>query len=128
MDDVLMCVLSGGVAVAGIKLVETLIVWRLNRKAKKEDDAANKKNQEELKTEERLKELEQTVSHLKNSSKLIMYDRIKYLCRSYLRAGEIDFDDLEDLIEMHSCYHNELGGNGKLNDLMELVKALPLKE
>ena len=42
MSDVLVCILTGGVAAAGIKLIESVIVWRLNRKAKEEDDNTQK--------------------------------------------------------------------------------------
>lgn len=128
MNDVLVCVLTGGVAAAGIKLIESLIVWRLNRKAKKEDDNTQKETEKKKHDEAEYEELVSTVEHLKTADRLLMYDRIKHLCRSYLRAGEIDLNDLEDLVEMHDCYHNDLGGNGKLNELMGLVKDLPIKK
>lgn len=128
MNDVLVCVLTGGVAAAGIKLIESLIVWRLNRKAKKEDDNTQKETEKKKHDEAGYEELVSTVEHLKTADRLLMYDRIKHLCRSYLRAGEIDFNDLEDLVEMHDCYHNDLGGDGKLNELMGLVKDLPIKK
>ena len=128
MKDVLVCVLTGGVAAAGIKLIESLIVWRLNRKAKKEDDNTQKETEKKKREDAEYEELVSTVENLKTANRLLMYDRIKHLCRSYLRDGEIDFNDLEDLIEMHDCYHTGLGGNGKLNELMGLVKDLPIKK
>lgn len=128
MSDVLVCVLTGGVAAAGIKLIESLIVWRLNRKAKKEDDNTQKETEKQKREDAEYEELVSTVENLKTANRLLMYDRIKHLCRSYLRDGEIDFNDLEDLIEMHDCYHTGLGGNGKLNELMGLVKDLPIKK
>lgn len=128
MKDVLVCVLTGGVAAAGIKLIESLIVWRLNRKAKKEDDNTQKETEKQKREDAEYEELVSTVENLKTANRLLMYDRIKHLCRSYLRDGEIDFNDLEDLIEMHDCYHTGLGGNGKLNELMGLVKDLPIKK
>lgn len=42
-------------------------------------------------------------------------------------ARVIDFDDRRRLNDMHSCYHNGLGGNGDLDTLMEEVNSLPLK-
>ena len=125
--NVLACVLTGGCAAAAIKAIETIVVWFLNRKAKKEDDKAEKKETDVKKLEEDYTKLAETVEHLKTADRLIMYDRIKYLCRSHLKNGEIGFDDLEDLIEMHGCYHDDLGGNGRLNELMGLVKELPIK-
>ena len=54
-------------------------------------------------------------------------DRIKYLGRRFIRDGKIDFDDRQDLIDMHGVYHNALGGNGNLDKLMEEVMELPVK-
>lgn len=127
MSDVLVCILTGGVAAAGVKLIESVIVWRLNRKAKKEDDNTKKETEKKKRDEAEYEELVETVDNLRLASRLLMYDRIKHLCRSYLRAGEIAFNDLEDLVEMHGCYHSGLGGNGKLDELMGLVKDLPIK-
>lgn len=55
---------------------------------------------------------------------IILYDRIKYLCRKYIEAGEISGEDLEDLIIMHKKYHDDLDGNGYFDELMLEVKAL----
>lgn len=60
-------------------------------------------------------------------TQVLLYDRIKCLGRHYISEGEIDAEDLEDIIEMHRVYHNELGGNGYLDTLMENVKKLPIK-
>lgn len=127
MENVLAYLLTGGVAAAGVKLIETLIVWFLNRKAKKNDEEAESEKTRQQKKEAEYEDMVATVKNLKTADRLIMSDRIKYLCRSYLAKGEIEFSDLDDLIEMHSCYHNLLGGNGNLNTLMELVKELPIK-
>lgn len=56
----------------------------------------------------------------------LLYDRIKFLGRSYISKREISSEDLEDLIEMHRIYHNDLDGNGYLDSLMEAVKRLPI--
>ena len=57
----------------------------------------------------------------------LLYDRIKHLGRCYISVGEISAEDLEDLMQMHSIYHTDLGGNGYLDNLMEQVKRLPVK-
>lgn len=57
---------------------------------------------------------------------LLLYDRIKYLCKSYIREGTIAAEDLEDLSRMWACYHDALNGNGYLDSLMAAVKRLPL--
>lgn len=61
-----------------------------------------------------------------HGQKVSLLDRIQHLGRSYLKVGEIDFDDRRRLHQMHTAYHN-LGGNGDLDTLMEDVDELPLK-
>lgn len=56
----------------------------------------------------------------------LLYDRIKYLGRCYIDRKEISSEDLEDIIEMHRIYHDDLDGNGYLDSLMDAVKKLPI--
>ena len=56
----------------------------------------------------------------------LMYDRIKYLCKAHLSRGRIASNDLEDLIRMHKIYHDDLNGNGYLDELMDAVEDLPI--
>lgn len=58
---------------------------------------------------------------------VILYDRIKYLCKYYIQQGYISANDLEDLERMWRVYHNDLDGNGFLDALMGEVKKLPIK-
>ncbi len=67
------------------------------------------------------------IKALKSGLKWVIYDRIRYLGQTYISQGNIDFDDRRMLNEMHNCYHNGLGGNGDLDNLMRDVNALPLK-
>lgn len=60
--------------------------------------------------------------------KIILYDRIKWMGNKYLDRGYITSEELEDLVEMHRIYHDELIGNGFLDEIMKKVKALPLKK
>ena len=62
---------------------------------------------------------------IKAGLKSIMLDRIRYVGQSYVRIGEVSFDDRKILNDMHTSYHN-LGGNGDLDLLMQEVNALPL--
>lgn len=59
--------------------------------------------------------------------RLILKDRLRFLCVRYLEQGWIYEDELEDLISMHTCYHDTLKGNGYLDELMRRVKNLPVK-
>ena len=59
--------------------------------------------------------------------RLVLKDRLRFLCVRYIEQGWIYEDELDDLVAMHSCYHEVLGGNGYLDELMGRVKALPIK-
>lgn len=58
---------------------------------------------------------------------LLLYDRIKYLSKSYIKDGHITAEDLEDLTRMWHCYHDTLDGNGYLDSLMSAVRRLPIE-
>lgn len=60
-------------------------------------------------------------------TRMILYDRIKFLGKKYIADGEIEADALEDLLEMHRIYHDELDGNGYLDVLIAQVKQLHIK-
>ena len=63
---------------------------------------------------------------LRDGVRVMLYDRIKHPGRKYIAAAEISAEDLEDLIAMHTIYH-ELDGNGFLDRLMDQVKGLPIQ-
>lgn len=60
-------------------------------------------------------------------TQVLLYARIKELGRQHISDGEISAEDLEDIMEMHRVYHDELSGNGYLDAIMEQVKKLPIK-
>lgn len=59
--------------------------------------------------------------------RMLLYDRIKHLGKGYINRGCITSEELEDILSLHECYHDDLGGNGFLDSLMTTVKALPIK-
>lgn len=59
--------------------------------------------------------------------RMILKDRIRYLCEKYVAQGWIYASDLEELLNMHDCYHTDLEGNGFLTAFISKVKALPVK-
>ncbi len=65
-------------------------------------------------------------SGVSSGVRMLLYDRIKFLGKKYIASGVIEADALEDLIEMHKIYHDELAGNGFLDKIMADVKALPV--
>lgn len=118
--QVLLTILGGAVGATIVSGVFGIITWKLNRKAEKEDKA-------EEKAEEKENEEAVQLANLIVGVRTLMYDRIKHLANSYLKRGWITSEELEDLIAMHSVYHNELKGNGFLDSLMDRVKMLPVR-
>lgn len=57
--------------------------------------------------------------------RILLYDRIKYLCIHYIECGYITTEEYEDLLNMHAVYHNDLNGNGFLDDFINQVRNLP---
>ena len=69
-------------------------------------------------------ELKSGVTH---GVRLVLKDRLRFLCTRYIEQGWIYEDELEDIIAMHSAYHDTLKGNGYLDELMRRVNTLPIK-
>lgn len=65
---------------------------------------------------------------IQSGVRILLYDRIKHLGKSYIARGWITLEELEDLHSMHAIYHDELEGNGFLDALMASAQALPIKE
>ena len=97
-------VLTGGVAAALVSGIFSIVLWKMNRKATKEDKADD----------------------TKVALRILLYDRIKHLGRDYIERGYISSEDLEDIITMHRVYHDNLNGNGFLDSVMAQVKNLPI--
>lgn len=70
---------------------------------------------------------EEKKSGVAEGMRLILKDRLRFLCVHYIAQGWIYQDELEDLITMHDCYHNKLKGNGYLDTLMSKVKSLEIR-
>lgn len=113
-------IMTGGVAVAVIEGLKEWLRWRRDRKAKKEDNA-------ELNLEGRLTLMETQNTAQIEALKYLLFDKIRHLGQKYIAKEEIDFDERRILNSMHSVYHNGLGGNGDLDNLMDEVNSLKLK-
>lgn len=98
--------------------------WRLNRKAQKEDKAADREVVSCAARGREIKQLQDTVNALIVADRTILYDRIKHLAKSYIKRCYITVEEYEDLKRMHKVYHDELGGNGFLDAIMEEVDKL----
>lgn len=119
--------LTGAAAAAVIKLIDNLLQWMLQRKAAKEDRAENKAEKEKKTEKDYLERLDKKIDGLTVGERIILLDRIQYLGQEYIKDGSVDFDDRRRLNEMHSVYHNTLGGNGDLDVLMREVNCLPIR-
>lgn len=114
---------AGGAAiVAGLF---ALIQWLLNRKAQKEDRAADKQDSESAQRDGDMKEINRKLDVLFLADRTLLYDRIKHLAKSYIDRGYVTIEELEDLNRMHAVYHDsdKLNGNGFLKELMNIVNT-----
>lgn len=121
-------ILTGGMAVALIEGCHALIMWGLNRHAQKEDKEEANTTQAIEDMNKRLDIQDERLDGCTVGLRVLLHDKIKHLGQKYLQDEEIDFDDRQILIDMHSAYHNGLGGNGNLDALMSAVKSLPIKK
>lgn len=67
-------------------------------------------------------------SGIQSGVRILLYDRIKHLGKSYITRGWITVDELEDFHNMHSIYHHDLDGNGFLDAVVASVNTLPVRE
>lgn len=107
MGDIVQIILAatGGAAVT---VFGNVILWKLNRKAKKEDT--------DVMT---LKQVADKIKTIERGQMIILHDRIKFLARSYVREGEVYFEDYQDLVEMHRTY-SELGGDNLVRPMQDV--------
>lgn len=109
MTEIIIAVLGGSALSALITQVGNYISDRRKRKDAVEDRTEDKD------------------AALKQGIKLLLADKLQYLGLRYIAEGEIAFTNRKMLNEMHSVYHNGLGGNGDFDDLMEELNELPIK-
>lgn len=122
--EFLKTLLGGAFGAAIVAGLFGLIQWWLNRKAQKEDKAADQKYADCAARGRELEDLRKLVDALIVAERVSQYDRIKHLAKSYIKRKWISVEEYEDLKQMHSVYHNELKGNGFLDDIMKEVNQL----
>ena len=110
-DTVIVALVAGLAAVIGGVITQLGEGIRQKRKRKFDKDDGKDKD----------------IEALKAGLKWVLYDRIRHLGQKYINDGLVDFDDRRILNEMHKSYHDGLGGNGDLDNLMQQVNALPLR-
>ena len=112
--DIVISIVGGSLGAAVVAGLFGLLQWRLNRRATKEDRA-----------EKRTQDREDVYSMTQKVLRMLLYVEIKQHAKVHIREGSISLEDLEDLIDMHDLYHDDLGGNGFLDNVMHQVRQLP---
>lgn len=115
--DIVIAILGGSMGAAIVTGLSNLIQWRLNRGAAKEDKQAAQQTAEA-----------QRLNSIANALRLLLYNDIKHQSKQYIRDKSITTEDLEDILEMHRLYHDDLGGNGFLDSVIHQVRKLPIAE
>ena len=125
--ELLKTILTGAAGAALVGGIFGIIMWCLNRKAAKEDAAKVDVASVCAARGKTIEGLSKMVSSLIVADRTILYDRIKHLAKAYIKRGWISVEEFEDLKRMHKVYHDELEGNGFLDDLMAAVAKLEKK-
>lgn len=139
-DNYLFLILSSAVGVAIVTTIKELLIWVLNRRAKKADDKDDYESKleefkEVIETQQKsINTMIETINALQSKLdlylddyKLILKDKIKYLVDKYLEYGEITLEQKQAIIHMWNVYHYDLKGNGDLDDWMSLLESISIK-
>lgn len=139
--ELMKLLLTSSVIVSATTIIGNVVMFMLNRKATKEDRDESKHDKVQS-LEDRLGKLERrheedstvlneaivsinkSMNDIKDGQRVILYDRILYLSRSFIHEGKISYEDKANLHKMHSVYHNQLNGNGDLDSAMKDVDEL----
>lgn len=115
-DSIIVALVTGSAGAAVVKLLDNVIQWNLARRAKQKDGEAIVETEQDKK-----------INGLQAGLRVVLLDRIQYLCQCYIQDKSITFDDRRRLHMMHDVYHNALEGNGDLDAAMRQIDLLPLK-
>ena len=113
--------LASGVIGAVFAFLNQAGLWALKRWAARRDQGEENERQQ-------LTALKEDMANVKQGMRAMLQDRIKYLGLSYCQNGFVSYEDRAALGQMHTVYHDELGGNGNLDQVMAAVAKLPLKQ
>ena len=129
MLEVILAIVGGSCGAAIVAGIFGIIMWRLNRKAAKEDRAMARSDVNCVARGKEIQELRDEVKVLILADRTLLYDRIKHMGKSYIARGWVTLEELEDLNRMHEVYHDpdKLNGNGFLDNLMKNVRSLPMR-
>jgi phosphoenolpyruvate synthase/pyruvate phosphate dikinase len=145
---------AGGLAL--LSILQERWRWKHDRKAHKEDKAEEYEHEREVsqrhcedtlvkiskdleeyikrqdefdgKLVKRMEDMEAQNAAQNEGMKHVLLDRILYLGQSYIKKGEVTFDERKRLGDMHNVYHKRLEGNGDADAVMDAVYNLPLSQ
>lgn len=140
---ILTCILSSTLATAIVTSAKDIILAKMKRREVVEDKKDTTDDQIKLlhekydKQHTELVELRQEFNkYIKDhqdvsdgivrSNKLIMREKIEYLCQKYISKGEVTYEARKFVHEMWKEYHFTWNGNGDLDLLMDTLDNLPL--
>ena len=123
----LLACLGGAVGVAIVNAIHDRWRFKAERKAKQEDKAEENivSRLDELASWQ--KSAGEKIDALRDGLKCDLLDRIIHLGQSFISDGAVSFDERKRLRDMHTSYHDRLGGNGDADAIMTAVDDLPLK-
>ena len=118
--------LSGAVGAAIVGGIFGVIMWCLNRKAKKEDTAQEAQTVNCAARGQEIRDLREDIDRIISALRLDYYNQIKKLAKKYISRGYIFVEEYEDFGRMYSMYHDpdKLDGNGLLKELKKEVDNL----
>ena len=118
--------LSGAVGAAIVTGGYGIVMWLLNRKAKKEDTAQEKGARYCAERGVEIRELGKANDRIIAALRLDYYNQIKKLAKKYIQRKYIFVEEYEDFNRMYDMYHDpdKLDGNGLLKSLKIEVDQL----
>lgn len=108
------------IGAATVTLIGNIVMFRMQRKASKED-------KQDQKLSEKIEAQEKEQATIKAGLEALLHDRLYQGCRYHLTQGKISTTELKNMEYLYNSYH-ALGGNGTGTKLFERVSALPLDE
>lgn len=118
--------LSGAVGASAVGGLFGVIMWALNRRAKKVDTAQDANTANCLARGHEIRELRKDTDRIIAALRLDYYNQIKKLAKKYISRGYIFVEEYEDFSRMYDMYHDpdKLDGNGLLKALKADVDQL----
>ena len=119
-------VLSGAAGASAVGGIFGVVMWILNRRAKKADTAQDATAANCLARGQEIRELRKDTDRIIAALRLDYYNQIKKLAKKYISRGYIFVEEYEDFSRMYDMYHDpdKLDGNGLLKALKADVDQL----